>query len=561
MSNTRAICWMIVAIVVSAAMHFLLDIKGPRSARMIRRTVLASSADKATAVSVKRADEPATVMSSASGVWMIVSPFHANADRQSVLKLIDELSFEPIIDSMGDSELRKLDRRRQDFGLVFPRLVVETLGHGGSETVLFGNHTPAGDGVYAAVDGEDAVYVVSTNLFAAANKSTSDFRSRLLFSIGEDEIGAFDLRRAKGGFARFVRSGGVWRMAEPDTSSVSPARVKKFLTDVLASHAVDFVWPIGASNETSTATASLLAGYGLDPESAITLTLKGVDGIDRQVSFGKESSDGLVYALTQNAGSVVTVDASLKDMVLSDTESLIDRRLFSVDESAVSFVSIIDGDVQCILAKGQDGLWRMDAPVSALADSVAVSDLVSRLLSLNVRGESADDDVKVSVSTNSAAISVPRDVVLAEGGFEAFRSREIASVSALQIRRLVVTRRNVSPVAVVYDLDRRAWNVETSSSKGVADVTAIDAILRLLDPFMAVETVKLRVGPSELARYGLADPMCSIAIDRAQEDSLRRNIRIGDKVNGGYYATFGSADAVFVISEDAVGILTTPLVK
>ena len=52
----------------------------------------------------------------------------------------------------------------------------------------------------------------------------------------------------------------------------------------------------------------------------------------------------------------------------------------------------------------------------------------------------------------------------------------------------------------------------------------------------------------------------TVAIDQAKEDSVRRNILIGDEAQGGRFATLGATDAVFVISQEVLNRLTEPLV-
>ena len=560
MSNARVISWVASAIALTVLAHLILDMRGSGISRIVRRGTIAPGADSASAISVTCNGKQSVLLSKASGDWRIVSPFRASADRQAVLEFLDALAFAPILDSMDDLELRKLDRNLQDFGLQPPVLEVETLGIKGSEKISFGGFTPAEDGVYAAVEGESVVFVVPTNVFAAVNRNLDGFRSRTLFNIAVDEVGAFDIRRTAGSFSRFIRDGEKWRMSEPAKSAASTSRVRKFISKMIDARASGFIWPVGATNETDAASSSLLAGYGLDPDSAVTLTFKGIDGLDRQVSFGNEAEDGLVYALAHGGGAIVTVDSSLKDMLLSVVDDLMDLRLFPVEKASVSTLSISDGELQFVLAKGSDGEWRLDAPVSAPADASAVNGLIDSLMALNV--SDADlSGVRVTLSSDAASAFVPRGLVLAESGLNRFRSREILNVQPSQVRRLVVTKEGAKPVAVVYDSSRRAWNVESFEAGGVADEETLDALLSELNPLMAVEVVQLRATTSELTRYGLESPVCTIAIDRAQADSVRKNIRIGDMSGDGRYATVGSSDAVFLLSGKTVKNLMAPIVR
>lgn len=559
MSNARTMGWMAAAIALAVISHLILDMRGSGISRMVRRGTIARSADVANAVSIKRIGEPTVVMSKASGKWRLVSPFRASADSQSVLVLLDALAFAPIVDSMDESDLRKLDRSRKDFGLTAPRVEVETIGPAGSEKVFFGDSTPAGDGIYALVEGESVVFVVATNVFAAVDKPADSFRSRALFGIGEDEVGAFDIKRTNGVFARFVRDGDKWRMSEPKRHDASSSKVRKFVSTMLNAQAEGFVWPVGASNETDVASASLLAGYGLDADNALTLIFKGRDGADRQVAFGKDADEGFAYAVAHNGTAIVKVDASLKDLVASGVDEFVDTRLFPVEESSVSSVVVTDGDMQYIMAKDADGSWRLDAPVSAPADSPAVNALVSRLLALD-KADADENGVRVSLASGSEPVKVSREAVFPGNAPEVFRSKIMLDIVPSQVRRIVVSKGSAS-VAVVYDASRRAWNVESSQSGGVADTENLDAMLSVLNPMRASKVVKLKASATEMAEYGLDDPFCTIAVDRAQEDSVRKNIRIGAEAKGGRYATIGSADAVFVIPDNLVKKFVAPIAR
>lgn len=558
MKNARSIFWLLLGIALAAGAHFALDMRGGAS-RMVRRSTLWRDADEAVQISVCRAGFPATSLSKVSGAWRVTEPFPASADTRAVLMLLDAIAFAPIRDFMDDSELSKLGRRRSDFGLEQPRVTVSVKCPGAMAEFAFGSETPSGDGVYAVDSRDSTVFVVDAGVFAAVDLAADGLRSRALFTIGADEIGALDVRRSEGSFMRFARDGEKWRMTEPMESPASAVKVRKFLDTVLDARVANFVWPVGATNETDTASVALLAGYGLDPENAVTVTLKGTDGVDRLLSLGKEADRGHVYALAHNGGAVVTVNAAFKDLVLSEADGFLDTRLFPYDEAYITSISIIDGEDQYLLAKGPDGIWRLDAPVAAPADQFEVAFMIDRLLALH-SSDAGSCGMTVSVSPNSRPVRVSREAVLGRHRLEDLRSKDIVRMDPSRIRRIVSTPAGGKPTAVVYDSGRRAWNVESSMSGGVADASAIGNLLAALNPLRSESVVTLRIGPGGLGRYGLEMPAHVIAIDRMQEDSVRRNLLIGDKAPGGRYATFGSSDAVFVLGEDTLRRLTAPLV-
>lgn len=542
-----------------AAVHLALGLGGSRADRLVRRLTLLPEADRAVSVSISRGSGR-IVLSRRSGDWRIDSPFSGAADSRLVLKLIDTLSFAPLQDSMSDSELLKLGRVRADFGLEPPRLAVETSGGGKTARVAFGSATPAEDGVYVSIDGVDSVFIAATNVLAAVDLPPDGFRSHDIFSPPDDPVDAFDIRCGKGAFMRFAREGGEWKMIEPKEAAISAERVRDFLARLVSARAREFIWPVGVSNETSTAALSLLAGFGLDPENAVSVSLRDGAGNDRVASFGKAAGDGLVYALIQNGGAIVTVDAQLSDTVQTESVAFADMRLFPYEAQSVGTVLLDDGGERVLIAKDAAGNWQLDEPVAAPADSASVTELVARLVALQA-DDCDPDGILVSLVTNVRPVAVSREAILASISLAHLRSRDILKIESEDVRRISVTPAGGRTVSVVRSAGRRGWNVEKSHTSGTADVKAVEALLHELNPLRALRVESLCARASDLGSYGLEIPRYTVAIDRRRESDVRRNILIGDRTEDGYFATLGAADAIFVLSEAVVDRFTAALVS
>ena len=328
MRNMRIIVWLSVGIAALLGVNILLTFNDSQDTAIVQRTSLLPFPDDAVSlIEISRGGVVESVLTH-TGSWRLVEPFAGSVDEAVVLKLLDALAYAPLDDSLGDQELLRLGRTRADFGLESPRLAVR-IRAGASETAIsFGSPTPSASGVYAAIDDVRAVFVVPSNTFAAVDVPASGFRRRTLFTSGEESVASFDVKRGAGEFMRFRREGDGWLMVQPTEGPASLTKIKKLLSDVMSASAVDFVWPVGGSNEVAEASDALLAGYGLGAESAVTLTLKGTDGSDRRISFGSDAGEGRVYALVHNGAAVVTVDAALKDLVSPGNSALADPRLF-----------------------------------------------------------------------------------------------------------------------------------------------------------------------------------------------------------------------------------------
>jgi len=557
----RIIVWLSVGIAALLGVNILLTFNDSQDTAIVQRTSLLPFPDDAVSlIEISRGGVVESVLTH-TGSWRLVEPFAGSVDEAVVLKLLDALAYAPLDDSLGDQELLRLGRTRADFGLESPRLAVR-IRAGASETAIsFGSPTPSASGVYAAIDDVRAVFVVPSNTFAAVDVPASGFRRRTLFTSGEESVASFDVKRGAGEFMRFRREGDGWLMVQPTEGPASLTKIKKLLSDVMSASAVDFVWPVGGSNEVAEASDALLAGYGLGAESAVTLTLKGTDGSDRRISFGSDAGEGRVYALVHNGAAVVTVDAALKDLVSPGNSALADTRLFPYETSQVSGMSIVDDGVACMLAKNEDGTWRLDSPISAAASSTAVDSLLSAVLALR-GGDTDENGVEVSISADERKVRVSRAALGPGFRLENLRSLEILKIDPASVRRLSVTGSGTNGTeSVVYDRDRRAWSVEVSSVKGTVSENGVARVLGVVNPLEAGRIVKLKVSADDLGGYGLEKPRLTVAIDLEREDAIRRNILVGDATDGGCFATVGASDAVFVLPESAVYDLSADIVE
>ncbi len=525
-----------------AAGHLLVSLRIADSHRTVRTNTLLPGADAALALTVLH-DGVESVALTNAGSWRIEWPISGDVDAKTIAALTDALAFAQIEDTLSDVELMKLGRSHADFELDNPRLSLLVTLDAGRKEVEFGADTPSGDGVYATVSGDNCVFVVPKKAFEAMDVTLARLRRRNLFNISDEEVASVDIRLEAGKFSRIERG------------SLNNERFVDFLASLLAAEVKEFIWPVGGEKESVTAGMSLLAGYGLDPETAATVTLHGVDGMDRSISFGKGAGDGLVFALVFGGGAIVTVDSKLKYDLIEGGEAFNDSRLFPMEAGEVATVNIADNGVNYLLQRDQDGDWQLESPVAAAADRKAVEALAGRIVKLRT-SDLSETGVTLSVSTNRAPVKVRTEALAGEDGFVGLRSREILSVDPQDVKRLVG-----AGASVEFNPERKVWMVETPANAGKVDEKAVEAIVAELKSLVAERVVKLKVSEADLENYGLGEPQYRLAIDMTTSGVARKNILIGSGTKGGYYATLGSADAVFVISEKTKKTLTAKLIE
>ena len=559
MRNAKSIIILLTIIAVAAALdYFVYFGKGPSSTS--KRTTLVDFQSEAVSVRIERVGSPAVVLDRGLGGWRLTDPFASGADEQAVMKLVDVLTQTPVVEVISDSELLKLGRTRADFSLEEPVLTVTLTGMDKSVCrFMFGSATPTQDGVYASVEGVDAVFILGKPAFSFVDVRPDDLRQRSLLPLGGAWVTSFEIKREGIPLLEFLRTGEGWNVGSEKASS---QKITEFIDDLTTASAVSFIWPVGSSNETDHVTSSLLAGYGLDPDSAVTVTLNDINGKSRRLSFGKEADDGNVYALVQNGNAIVTVPSKLRDFARQDPVMFTDSRLFPVEARSVNGFSVSSDGSLYSLVRDKDGKWGLESPVVAPADQEASDALLSLILSLSPADVVKENGVAVSVLTNMSKVLIPRERILGKRTFEDLRSREMLKIDAPLVKRIVSTVGGKTPktASVVYDRERRQWNLDTEADGVAVNVKGVESVLSVTNPLAAVRIEKLAVVAADLDDYGLDTPFLTVAIDQDSDETIRRNILIGKKTRGGRFATIGSSDAIFVISDATVSRLSASIV-
>ena len=559
MRNAKSIIILLTIIAVAAALdYFVYFGKGPSSTS--KRTTLVDFQSEAASVRIERVGSPAVVLDRGLGGWRLTDPFASGADEQAVMKIVDVLTQTPVVEVISDSELLKLGRTRADFSLEEPVLTVTLTGMDKSVCrFMFGSATPTQDGVYASVEGVDAVFILGKPAFSFVDVRPDDLRQRSLLPLGGAWVTSFEIKREGIPLLEFLRTGEGWNVGSEKASS---QKITEFIDDLTTASAVSFIWPVGSSNETDHATSSLLAGYGLDPDSAVTVTLNDINGKSRRLSFGKEADDGNVYALVQNGNAIVTVPSKLRDFARQDPVMFTDSRLFPVEARSVNGFSVSSDGSLYSLVRDKDGKWGLESPVVAPADQEASDALLSLILSLSPADVVKENGVAVSVLTNMSKVLIPRERILGKRTFEDLRSREMLKIDAPLVKRIVSTVGGKTPktASVVYDRERRQWNLDTEADGVAVNVKGVESVLSVINPLAAVRIEKLAVVAADLDDYGLDTPFLTVAIDQDSDETIRRNILIGKKTRGGRFATIGSSDAIFVISDATVSRLSASIV-
>ncbi len=235
------------------------------------RALVHEDAANARAVTVRRSDGEERAARGQGGTWQLEAPIEAEADRVVVRELVRQLT-----------ELRAerfvAEQAAPEHGLGSPRLTVSARfaedGSVDARTVTLRVGAATSEGAYAQLEGDDAVFVLSSQALEAL-----DARLVSLDLLTVDTSDATGLRVERDGavVADLSRQGGAWRLADgaaPDADRTQ-ALVDR-LSTLRASGVVRYGAPDGS--------------LGLEPP-ATRITVTRADG-STTIDLGRDQGEG-----------------------------------------------------------------------------------------------------------------------------------------------------------------------------------------------------------------------------------------------------------------------------
>lgn len=534
--------------------------------------------------------------------WRMARPYPgAVCDTAAVTDLLDAAQSLRVLAYLGDKAAADFRPER--------RLTLRTVD--GARTCGFGEALPMRlSETLAEVGG--ALVSVEAATVARLPTRVAPLRTRAVLPTEPSRLLSLEWRAPGRPFTRAQRmANGNWGVTQPfpfeaQASLVAPAL--RTLTDARAVTAYvlpadgDAFGPDGLARPCPTS-ESALAGYGLDEEGAVRVTVhvRG-SGEALTLRFGKEdpAHPGNVFCLLNGAQAIVSVPVALRDVFGPQGPFVTDYRNLPVLGDAVRpqrlTLRATPGDAPTELAMVRGG-WAITLPVSLPADTVAMRGLVRGLSGLtgDLTGEAPPSTPTLCVLTLAPEGGAPSELsihasdagedvllayrpdllrlyrvrreavpeVLLRGGFaHALADRTVFAEPAANIRRISLLRRDGSRVSVARPGPALDW--ETEAPKGAyVDAATLDAWLTRFADLKAVRV--LRGEPTAfgaLRPYGLDNPSLRLMLDLEGEAGLRRVLLVGDPdpATGAAPALVQGRPILYELDAETVRLLNRPLV-
>jgi len=420
-----------VAAALGAYIYFVELERDPAGSAEKRDRVFALEGAKLEELEVRAASGEVTTLKKDGEVWRIASPAGLDADDTAVGSLVSTVESLEIQRTLEENPASVAP-----FGLEPPRLTVAIRAAG--DTALrrlhLGRKTPTGGDVYARVEGQPRLFLISAYLEESLNKTPFDLRDKAALKVDRIGVDVMALESSGSPTLAFGRKGSEWRLTRPLDARADFSLVDNVIGR-LAQARMKSIEPTPAGvKELSVAE---LKTYGLDkPQATATL---GVGSTRATLAIGTKRDETSVYARDVSRPLVFTLDASLLDDFKLKPADLRKKDLFDFRSFTAIGLDLAHGKTTATFAKekeqpkeetGKDKpdeaappveKWKLTRPAAKDVDQSKMTDLLTTLSNLRAdtfadRAHAGGEELIVTARFGDAASPRSEKVTFRKSG-------------------------------------------------------------------------------------------------------------------------------------------------
>jgi hypothetical protein len=418
-------------------------------------------ASKLEAVEVRAADGTTTSLKKDGETWRIVAPEALDADEAQVSSLVNTLEsaeVQRVIDAKPTNV--------KDFGLEPARYSISfrAAGETAMKRLDLGNKTPTGADLYARVEGDPKLLLLSGYLEDSLNRTTFDLREKTVLKFTRDAVdaiqvhaeaakptedtkdakdakdakdtkdtkGAKDTKDAKGAKpaaktppatpvnVSLTKKGNDWRLTAPVDARADFGTVEGLIGRLEQARMKSIVAPAAT-------TPADLKKYGFDkPQGQVTL---GAGSTRATLILGAKHDDTSVYARDASRPLVFTVESSILDDLRKRPDDIRVKDIFTFRSFSAISVDVVLGGQTYSFGKDKPAaeqsttteVWKQKAPAAKDVDQTKFTDLLSTLSNLRAdsfvdKAFTTPDVLTIVAKSGDAAAPVEERVTFRKSG-------------------------------------------------------------------------------------------------------------------------------------------------
>jgi hypothetical protein len=380
-------------------------------------------AGKISELSIKAASGERTVLRKADGAWQEVEPVQVAADQTEVSGITSGLS--------GLEIQRVVDEAPKDlkqYGLAEPRVDIgfTAAGDKGMRHLYIGDKTATGGDLYAKLQDEKKVFLISGFLDTTFNRTSFDLRDKTILKFDRNQADSVQIVTPERTI-EMAKTGEEWKISKPVEARGDYGSIEALIGRLQSAQMKSIVTPA----------AQDLKQYGLDkPEVKATI---GAGSARATLELGKKGESGTVYAKDSARPMVFTIEASLADELKKPADDYRRKDLFEFRAFNATAIEITRGKDTLTFekvteqpkdkAKEPETKWRQVKPAARDVDLARFEDFLSKLSNLRAQSFAAAG-TKTGLDAPAAVISVKFDdgkkqerVVFGKVGSDVYMSR------------------------------------------------------------------------------------------------------------------------------------------
>jgi len=296
-----------------------------------------------------------------SGQWQITAPTSLPADQSAVSSLLGTFS------SMNSERLvEEKASSLTPYGLEAPKLEVDlTEKDKKTHKLLLGDTTPAGNAMYAKLEGDPRVFTIPSFDKTSIDKSANDLRDKRLLMVDSDKISQVDLVAKKQEIA-FGRNKDEWQIVKPE-----PLRADGSQVDELVRALTDAKMELNPTDDPKK-TASAFAAATPFATAKVT-----AESGTQELQVRKNKDD--YYAKSSAVEGIYKVPSTLGQALDKNLEDFRNKKLFDLGSEDPNKIEIHDGTKTDYLTRSGEDWWSATAKKM---DPSTVQDLIDKIREL-----------------------------------------------------------------------------------------------------------------------------------------------------------------------------------
>ena len=320
--------------------------------------ILTLKEDDISKIDLKRKDAGDVDLAKNNGKWQINAPKQLAADQTTVSTMLSSLS--------SLSSERLVEEKASDlspYGLTAPPFEADiTEKDNKTQKLLLGDNTPTGNAVYAKLEGDPRVFILSTYEKNNIDKSLNDLRDKRLITASPDKISKVELITKKQDI-EFGRNKDEWQIIKP-----KPLRADGTQVEDLVRNLTDAKMELGPSDDPKKAAAAFASATPV-------ATARVTDESGTQELQVRKNKD-YYYAKSSIVEGVYKVPSTVGTGLDKNLDDFRSKKLFNLGFNEPNKIEMDDGSKKYFMTHGGADWWNGSSQKLDLISAQEVVDKV-----------------------------------------------------------------------------------------------------------------------------------------------------------------------------------------